>query len=309
MKDFTSLLDGVTDADIAKHTPSPAPLYRGAVMVLMALSPELVRYYVATQMARARITVCALQNVQLICRAAYPVILSLFEKLNADTFPTDSTPDSVRHFFTVAGKEMEVATAAVIEMKPDPMDELIVSRFPDDLMTALTAHHLQVNPDADWAHLKHGVYMHEGVWVVAVENCNCSQCQFFERLTESVEPSDQVPQEIIDQLLSEHEGSVLVTDPDTLDLTDYDEHDRYGIRAHLRAEISSGAAVIDLGFGKDRRFMMRAVRAPKMPVDVAELMVFFGSVSEPRDLPRQKRGLFQRLFGRQPVPEATAAVD
>jgi hypothetical protein len=304
-----TLVDRVTDADIAKFTPATAPAFRGEVRVLMPLTAELIRYYVAVQMAQRRSLECVLRTIQLLAQAMRPVAEKLFDQIASDNFLTDPASQSISKFFGDAQTEVSSVLSGISPIEPDPMDELIQERFKKDLVTALNAH-FEANPDAEPSaglrFIQHGIYLHDGQWVVAMEKCLCPACMLSGHFSPFASESRTPTEADIAEILKQRPDGVRVTDAAALDLSDCDDEDRREkLRDRIKRDLEVGTIVIDMGLGKEPRFEACSVHTASFEVlgglDMAEFLSLFGDDQEEPEAPRnrpKRKPAFMGWFGK-----------
>lgn len=314
------LLESVVDAQIAEHTPKPAPEMegRGKVRVLMPLSDRLIRFYVLRQMAVARQKKKALGHIHAIFRAVFPKFKPLIDTLTQESLPEGVTLDSLVGMVEGMGEQISEAISGIgVEpTEEDKLDGAVQKAFTNELTATLMAH-LASNANHDGPpveklrDLEYDIYVHDGQWVVAAERCVCLSCRLQSMLssvTEKASP-DELSQEMLDQLEEKYPGSARVLTVEDLDLSDILDGTRDDVRANLASALDDGTIVLDLGHGKTPRFAMVAPRVGHIAIELPDpemLAELFGegfgmpdqTESTKGGAPKRRTGGLAGWFGR-----------
>lgn len=257
-KEIETMLAGITDVDIATYQPKPAPEMEGhgTVCVLTTLTDRLIRLYVACQIIKERHGMEVLGIIRSIAQSV-PGISALYHLVFNETLPQGMTWKRFRELVTETREGVDQALERIGDIEPNELDGAVYKLFRTELATAIAGNGLTASQLEE---LEYDIYVHEGQWVVAATKCTCLSCLVEAELRKQTTKAAEVPQHIIDDLLAKHPSSIRLTDADTVDLSTFpeDEHDVH--REHLRSALESGDIVLDLGAGKQPRFLIAEVR-------------------------------------------------
>jgi len=248
LKELKGLIELVTDSDRAKHWSNleiaPATVGGKPFILLELDTPEWVDYHAAMEMAKNRSEKASIQAAIAAAKAVTQPMVAFNEKISSDTEWTEESLSEALQ------QTMSTALSTLRSMTPpanDPLDELIIQRFSEDLRHAIKHSAVELPegfPPVD--RLKYEVYRasEEDDRMVVALSKNPLDCGCFAHTVMRMMETGIIPPQILDEIAGKIEkelGGVRMTlDNIPADLTD-DE------RQELKHSIEEGFLIMDVG--------------------------------------------------------------